>query len=53
MKYPVKMLNMSGLFIVVLPLYYLIFFPVAVILNFFDIFLTHKSGTGLLVMASK
>jgi SAM-dependent methyltransferase len=53
MKYPIQMLNISKLFFVVLPFYYLIFFPVAVILNFFDIFLTHKSGTGLLVSASK
>jgi 2-polyprenyl-3-methyl-5-hydroxy-6-metoxy-1,4-benzoquinol methylase len=53
MKYPVKMVNTSGLFYIILPFYYLIFFPVAVILNFFDIFLTHKSGTGLLVSAGK
>jgi SAM-dependent methyltransferase len=53
MKYPVKLLNASKLFFLVLPFYYLIFFPFAVILNFFDIFLTHKSGTGLLVSASK
>ena len=53
MKYPVQMLNRSKLFFVILPFYYLVFFPVAVILNFFDIFLTHKSGTGLLVSARK
>jgi len=53
MKYPVQMLNRSNLFFAILPFYYLAFFPVAVILNFFDIFLTHKSGTGLLVSASK
>lgn len=51
MKYPVKMLNTSGLFYLILPFYYMISFPVAIILNFFDIFLTHKSGTGLLVSA--
>jgi SAM-dependent methyltransferase len=43
MKYPVQMLNRSNLFFAILPFYYLAFFPVAVILNFFDIFLTHKS----------
>jgi len=53
MKYPVQMLNRSNLFFAILPFYYLAFFPVAVILNFFDIFLTHKSGTGLLVSASR
>jgi SAM-dependent methyltransferase len=53
MKYPIMMLNISKLFFIILPFYYLIFFPVAIILNFFDIFLVHKSGTGLLVSASK
>jgi SAM-dependent methyltransferase len=53
MKYPIRMLNISKLFFIILPFYYLIFFPFAIILNIFDIFLTHKSGTGLLVSASK
>lgn len=53
MKYPVKMLNISKLFFIVLPLYYLLFFPVSVILNIFDLRFTHKSGTGLLVTAKK
>jgi len=51
MKYPIRMLNRSKLFMVILPFYYMFTFPVAVILNFFDIFLTHKTGTGLLVSA--
>jgi SAM-dependent methyltransferase len=53
MKYPVKMLSESWLFIIVLPFYYLIFFPVSIILNIFDLRLTHKKGTGLLVTAVK
>ena len=53
MKYPIRMLNASKLFFIILPFYYMIIFPAAVILNFFDIFLTHKSGTGLLVSASR
>ncbi len=53
MKYPVKMLNISYLFFIILPFYYLVFFPVSVILNFFDIRLNHKKGTGLLVTAKK
>jgi SAM-dependent methyltransferase len=53
MKYPVKMLNISYLFFIILPFYYLIFFPVSVILNIFDLSLTHKTGTGLLVTARK
>jgi len=53
MKYPVKMLNASYLFFLLLPFYYLLFFPVSIILNIFDLFLTHKTGTGLLVTARK
>ena len=49
MKYPIKMLNLSYLFFIILPFYYLIFFPVSIILNIFDLCLTHKTGTGLLV----
>jgi 2-polyprenyl-3-methyl-5-hydroxy-6-metoxy-1,4-benzoquinol methylase len=53
MKYPIQMLNLSRLFFLVLPFYYLIIFPLAVILNFMDLHLTHKTGTGLLVIARK
>jgi SAM-dependent methyltransferase len=53
MKYPIKMLNTSYLFFIILPFYYTLFFPVSIVLNFFDLLLTHKSGTGLLVTARK
>ena len=53
MKYPVEMLNLSKAFFLLLPFYYLLFFPVALILNTFDVSLNHKSGTGLLVTASR
>jgi SAM-dependent methyltransferase len=53
MKYPVKMLNVSYLFFIFLPFYYLICFPVSLILNIFDLTLTHSTGTGLLVTARK
>ncbi|MBG0857945.1 MAG: methyltransferase domain-containing protein [Bacteroidales bacterium] len=53
MKYPVKMLNVSYLFFVILPFYFLVFFPVSIILNIFDLCLDHKTGTGLLVRATK
>ncbi len=53
MKYPIKMLNISYLFFLILPFYYLIFFPVALVLNLFDLSITHKTGTGLLVTARK
>ena len=53
MKYPVKMLNRSKLFAIILPFYYLPVFPLALILNFFDLRLTHKKGTGLIIKAVK
>jgi hypothetical protein len=53
MKYPIKMLNVSYLFFIFLPFYYLIFYPVSIILNIFDLCLNHKEGTGLLVTARK
>jgi 2-polyprenyl-3-methyl-5-hydroxy-6-metoxy-1,4-benzoquinol methylase len=53
MKYPVKMINASRLFFILLPFYYIIFFPVAFILNIVDVNSIHKSGTGLLVTARK
>jgi SAM-dependent methyltransferase len=53
MKYPVKMLNISYLFFIILPFYYLVFFPVSIFLNILDITFTNKTGTGLLVTARK
>ncbi len=53
MKYPIKMLNLSYLFFIILPFYYLVIFPFSLILNYFDLCLTHKTGTGLLVTARK
>ena len=53
MKYPILMLGVSRLFFIVLPLYYIIFYPFCAILNWLDIITTHKTGTGLLVKAYK
>jgi SAM-dependent methyltransferase len=53
MKYPVKMLNISYLFFLILPIYYIVFFPISIILNILDLVLSHKTGTGLLVKAIK
>jgi SAM-dependent methyltransferase len=53
MKYPIILLNLSRLFFIVLPIYYLITFPFSLILNYLDVQLTHKSGTGLIVKAWK
>ncbi|HPJ59237.1 MAG TPA: class I SAM-dependent methyltransferase [Bacteroidales bacterium] len=53
MKYPIKLLNISKAFFLVLPFYYILVLPVSMILNYLDVCLTHKKGTGLLVFAFK
>lgn len=53
MKYPVIMLSTSKLFFIILPFYYLVVMPFALLLNMADLNMTHKSGTGLLVIAEK
>ena len=53
MKIPIIILNISKLFFILLPFYYLITYPFALILNCFDINFTHKKGTGIFVIANK
>jgi hypothetical protein len=53
MKYPILMLNASKLNFIILPFYYLLTFPFALILNFMDVRMKHSSGTGLIVKAFK
>lgn len=53
MKYPMSMLNASKVFFVILPVYYLITYPFAFLLNWMDTNMTHATGTGLIVKAWK
>lgn len=53
MKYPIMMLNASKIFFIILPFYYIITFPFALILNYMDVKGNHKTGTGLNVVAIK
>ena len=53
MKYPVLLLGKSRWFFVLLPFYYVIFFPFCLILNYLDVSCRHRSGSGLLVEARK
>ncbi len=53
MKYPIQMLGVSKLFFILLPFYYIIVMPFALLLNYFDVSFKHKSGTGLIVKAIK
>ena len=49
MKLPIQLLGISRLFFILLPLYYLLVMPMALLLNFADLAGNHKTGTGLLV----
>ena len=53
MKYPILMLNTSKIFFIVLPFYYIITFPFAMMLNWMDVNFKHNTGTGLIVKAYK
>jgi SAM-dependent methyltransferase len=53
MKYPIQLLGISKLFFIILPLWYLIFYPFCALFNYMDINQKHESGTGLIVKAYK
>ena len=52
-KYPMQMLRISKIFFIFLPCYHLVTFPFCLLLNLLDVMTTHKSGTGLKVIATK
>lgn len=53
MKYPIQLLNKSKIFFILLPFYYILSFPLCIILNSIDTHSVHESGTGLIVTAKK
>ena len=53
MKYPITILNLSKLFFIILPFYYIITFPFSLIFNYLDVSGKHRTGTGLIVKAWK
>jgi 2-polyprenyl-3-methyl-5-hydroxy-6-metoxy-1,4-benzoquinol methylase len=53
MKYPILALGKTKLFFILLPFYYLLTFPLCLVLNYFDATIVHKTGTGLVVKAWK
>jgi SAM-dependent methyltransferase len=53
MKYPMLMLNTTYLFFLILPIYYVVLFPIAFLLNALDVRMHNTSGTGLIVKAWK
>ena len=52
-KYPMKLLSLSKVLIVVLPVYYVPVLPIGMLLNTLDLHLPNKKGTGVLVVAEK
>ena len=53
MKYPIQLAGVSKIFLLILPLYFVIVYPFAFVLNFFDVRINHLTGTGLIVKAWK
>ncbi len=53
MKYPILMVNTNKIFLLLLPFYFIVVLPFALILNYLDTHSVHKSGTGLIVKAWK
>jgi SAM-dependent methyltransferase len=53
MKIPITLLNVSKVFFILLPFYWIIVYPFCLILNYADTHMTHKTGTGLMVKAWK
>ncbi|HHJ10145.1 MAG TPA: class I SAM-dependent methyltransferase [Bacteroidetes bacterium] len=53
MKIPIVVLNVSTLFFILLPFYYMVTWPVVYVLNWLDVHNYHKTGTGLIVKAWK
>lgn len=53
MKYPIQMLGVSKLFFIIIPFYYILAYPIAFVLNYLDVRISHKTGTGLIVKAWK
>jgi hypothetical protein len=53
MKLPMLMLNTSKIFFAILPVWYLVTYPVSYLLNWVDTNNKHETGTGLIVKAWK
>ena len=52
-KYPILMVNISKLFLILLPFYFLLTFPFTLLFMFFDFNSNNKVGTGLTFIAQK
>ncbi len=53
MKWPILMANASKVFLILLPFYYLLAYPVSFLMNILDVRFSHRTGTGLIVKCIK
>lgn len=53
MKWPIMMANASKLLLLLLPIYYIVTYPISFVLNIIDVNTRHKTGTGLIVKSIK
>ena len=53
MKNPIRLANVSKLFLILLPFYYLVVYPFCYMLNLADVRREHPTGTGLIVRCKK
>ena len=53
MKYPIQLANVSKVFLLLLPFYYLLTYPVSYLLNRADVRNSYPTGTGLIVRCKK
>jgi len=51
MKYPMSMLGISKLFFLLLPFYYLLFYPLSALFVLCDLNMKNKTGTGVIMVA--
>ena len=51
LKFPLSLLGISKIFWLLLPVYYLVFYPVSALFMRLDLLLKNKVGTGLIVVA--
>ncbi len=53
MKYPISLMNISKVFLMILPFYFILCFPFILFLSYADLHTRYSSGTGLIVKAWK
>ncbi len=53
MKFPISLLNITKLFFILLPFYYIVIFWLCLILNTIDVLCEQSQGSGLIVKANK